>query len=225
MAFVEELARGLVAEVAPDELPVFEVVSAGYAQDPARVLGRDDYPGSMLGSGFDTVVLLVTPAALAVATAVHQHLMERASEFTVNSVIRVARKRWGSWQKKPEPVRETTEVMRDEAVAGTRKLVEELTGDAASPTGGGEVIRILLRRRADAGCASGTTVRFCALISAAPLGRWSRTRNSLRQATDGAWRESCRSAPTSTTGTWSPTQTSRAGGLSRPFESGVATPR
>jgi hypothetical protein len=112
MAFVEELARGLVAEVAPDELPVFEVVSAGYAQDPARVLGRGDCPGSVLGSGFDTVVLLVTPAALAVATAVYQHLMERASEFTVNSVIRVARKRWGSWQKKPEPVRETTERVR-----------------------------------------------------------------------------------------------------------------
>jgi hypothetical protein len=147
MAFVEDLARGLVAEVAPAELPMFELVSAGFEEDPARLLGRGGRPGSVLGSGFETVMLVVTPAALAVATAVYQQLVDRVAEFTVDSAITAARKRVRSRKKKPEPVPEITDADRDEAAAGTRKLIEEITGDAALADRCGDVVRVLLAQK------------------------------------------------------------------------------
>ncbi|MFC4063678.1 hypothetical protein [Actinoplanes subglobosus] len=147
MAFTDELARGLVAEISPAELPVFELVRAGFEEDPARMLGRGDRPGSVLGSGFETVLLVVTPVALAVAVAVQQQLIDRAAGFTVDAVIRAAKKGWRSRRGSPQPSPEITDSMRDEAAAGTRQLVEEITGDADLAVRCAEVIRILLAEK------------------------------------------------------------------------------
>lgn len=147
MAFTDDLARDLVAELAPDELPVFELVRAGFEQDPARMLGRGDRPGSVLGSGFETVLLVVTPVALAVAAAVQQHLIDRAAGFTVDAAVRAAKKGWRSRRGSPPPPPEITDSMRDEVTSGTRQLVEEITGDVELAARCAAVIRILLAEK------------------------------------------------------------------------------
>jgi hypothetical protein len=75
---VVELARSVVRDVAPQELPMFRANSALYLKDPAKAQqpdsqrkgGADDLLG--FGAGID--LTLVTPVALAVATEVIKFL-------------------------------------------------------------------------------------------------------------------------------------------------------
>jgi hypothetical protein len=69
--FVLDLARGIVGEVAPEEPPGFAILGEAFMRDPARVLSSRSRPGTVLGSGIDTVLLYVTPLALATATIVY----------------------------------------------------------------------------------------------------------------------------------------------------------
>src|SRR6266700_2706585 len=68
---VERLAREAVTSLAPGELKVFDSVARPYLDDPggmARAIGAsEDDP---LSSGLSTVVALLTPAAVLVATTV-----------------------------------------------------------------------------------------------------------------------------------------------------------
>ncbi len=68
---VQQLARGVVADVAPAELPIFNAVSRAYAKDPDWALksaaGRDEVLGFGIEAG-----LLLTPAVIAIAeTVIH----------------------------------------------------------------------------------------------------------------------------------------------------------
>jgi hypothetical protein len=74
---VTDIARVVVAEVAPAELPTFRAVSEAYFADPARALAGDRDRGP-LQIGEAEVVVLVTPVALAVATEVTRYLFEEA---------------------------------------------------------------------------------------------------------------------------------------------------
>jgi len=63
---VADLARDMVAEIAPQELPTFRAQSEAYFKDPERALkgqaGKDD----MLGFGVGAAVTFLTPVVLAV---------------------------------------------------------------------------------------------------------------------------------------------------------------
>ena len=107
------------------------------------MLGRGDRPGAVLGSGLDTVVLVVSPVALAVATAVYQNLVDKTGEFTANWVIKAARRRFGH---RP-PVPEITDEARESAMAGTRKLIDELTTDPELAVRCAAVVGILLAEK------------------------------------------------------------------------------
>jgi hypothetical protein len=60
------LARSVVAQVAPQELPMFKAVSKAYAQDPERV-ARADSKDEMLGFGILAAAPLLTPIVISVA--------------------------------------------------------------------------------------------------------------------------------------------------------------
>ncbi|MFC4532571.1 hypothetical protein [Sphaerisporangium dianthi] len=71
---VADIARTMVAEVRPAELPTFRAVSKAYFADPARSLAGGNGGGGPLRIGDTGIVLLLTPVALAAATEVAQYL-------------------------------------------------------------------------------------------------------------------------------------------------------
>jgi hypothetical protein len=71
---VAALARGAVASTAPEELPLFRRTSEAYFEDPSQVLASPKSKDEALGFGVEAAVVLMTPAALAVATSVIQYL-------------------------------------------------------------------------------------------------------------------------------------------------------
>jgi hypothetical protein len=83
--FVVDTARDVVADLAPDELALFEPVSRAYLRDPKKVLSDRERPGAVLGSGLDIAVTVLSPVALGVATAVYEHLLDKAGEKIVES--------------------------------------------------------------------------------------------------------------------------------------------
>ena len=78
---VSEIARGIIAEVAPDELPMFGMASDAYMRDPTRAAGNAD-PDEMLGFGGGELELL-TPVVLTVTSGVVSYLL--------NSVLAAAK--------------------------------------------------------------------------------------------------------------------------------------
>jgi len=77
-AVVADLARQLVVESAPEELPLFGATSEAYFESPEKTLERRGDKDEMLGFGVEAAVILLTPVALDVAKRVVLFL---ASEF------------------------------------------------------------------------------------------------------------------------------------------------
>ena len=70
------LARRAVADVAPQELPIFGPTSRAYFEDPKRAAGQPSTAEDMLGFGAEVGLALtyLTPAALEVARSVAAYL-------------------------------------------------------------------------------------------------------------------------------------------------------
>ena len=83
--FVVDTARSVVTDLAPDELALFEPVSRAYLRDPKKVLSDRERPGAVLGSGIDIAIALLSPVALAVATSVYEHLLDKTGEKIVEA--------------------------------------------------------------------------------------------------------------------------------------------
>lgn len=74
---VTELARAVVAQAAPEELPLFGAMSRAYAADPGRTRTRSG-GDEALGFGLAEAATLLTPIAL---LAAHQVARSLAEEF------------------------------------------------------------------------------------------------------------------------------------------------
>lgn len=75
---IARIARDLVGQLSPQELPLFRATSAAYFRNPAAVkssAGRD----AMLGFGTSDAVNLIAPIALAVTAAVVSALTQEVS--------------------------------------------------------------------------------------------------------------------------------------------------
>lgn len=103
--FVTATARYVVANIAVEELEFFDVVSTAYCRNPGKLLADRVRPGEQLGSGFDTVVPVVSPVALAVAFSVYQHLVDRAGEAVVRRGVHVLRRLRRRVEPDPELLR------------------------------------------------------------------------------------------------------------------------
>jgi hypothetical protein len=78
-----EIARGAIARVAPQELPIFRVQSDAYFRSPEAALNRaaaSRAKDKALGFGVTEAMTLLTPVALAVAAGVVSFLLEIAHE-------------------------------------------------------------------------------------------------------------------------------------------------
>ncbi len=88
-----ELSRLVLADLAPQELPLFHATSAAHFDDPERFRRRSN-KDEMLGFGLD--VALLTPAVLGVVTSVVRFLVdevaESAKEEASASVIQFVRR-------------------------------------------------------------------------------------------------------------------------------------
>ncbi|MDP9643228.1 hypothetical protein J2S53_003173 [Actinopolyspora lacussalsi] len=82
-------ARRVVESLAPEELPFFEAASEEFLRDPERATAIRRRGDEALGSGIDTVVALLSPAALAVAAAIYDQLVDRAGDAVVRGGDRV----------------------------------------------------------------------------------------------------------------------------------------
>ncbi|MGJ7441996.1 hypothetical protein [Aquipuribacter sp. MA13-6] len=87
-ATVEALARDLLADVSPAELPLFRATADSYFADPDRALsarGRSDEP---LGFGIEAAVTLVGPFALDLVRRVLTSLTDRVGDALAEAVAR-----------------------------------------------------------------------------------------------------------------------------------------
>jgi hypothetical protein len=84
-ALVSDVARDVLAEIAPDELPIFQAASKAYFADPKAVAKQAKSKDSMLGMGPDSVTLL-TPAVLHVVTEVCIFLAPVATEVAKSAL-------------------------------------------------------------------------------------------------------------------------------------------
>jgi len=67
---ISELAREQVAQLAPDELPLFRPTSEAYFKDPTKTLKTQSGGDEVLGFGAQAALTFLTPIALAVVTEV-----------------------------------------------------------------------------------------------------------------------------------------------------------
>jgi hypothetical protein len=72
-ALVRDLARKLLRETAPEELPLLRPASERYFADPEKALRKRRQEQEVLGFGGEAVVALLTPIVLTVATDVLSH--------------------------------------------------------------------------------------------------------------------------------------------------------
>ena len=78
---IQELSKQLVSQFAPEELEIFDELYGDYQKhpnEPASERGMDD----PLGSGLGEILVVITPAATAMATAV--------VSFILNEVLKAA---------------------------------------------------------------------------------------------------------------------------------------
>ncbi len=77
---ISEVARGLITDLAPQELPLFRANSAAYFRDPEKALQSQSAKDDMLGFGAGDAVVLLTPIVLAVINDVIGYLIEEVTK-------------------------------------------------------------------------------------------------------------------------------------------------
>jgi hypothetical protein len=90
-----ELARSVVSEIAPSELPLFEIMSRSFAANPRRVRirrGGDEE----LGFGIAESAMLVTPVALAAIREIALFLAHAAADAVAARITRLFRRDSGT---------------------------------------------------------------------------------------------------------------------------------
>jgi hypothetical protein len=85
-ATVEALARQIVAEVSPAELPLFRATADSYFADPDGALAVRGRKDEALGFGAETVVALVGPFALDLVRRVLGRLVDRLGDVVADAV-------------------------------------------------------------------------------------------------------------------------------------------
>jgi hypothetical protein len=85
-ALVTDVARDVLAEIAPDELPIFAAASRAYAADPAAALRGLGDKDDVLGFGLEALAAAATPVVLIVVTEVFQFLTGVATKAATDGL-------------------------------------------------------------------------------------------------------------------------------------------
>lgn len=98
-AAVEALARQVVSQVSPAELPLFSATAARYRTDPAGTVNPKRSGDAALGFGAEAAVVLVTPFVLDLLTRTLRRIGEKLGESAADGIAgRITR--W--FARKPE---------------------------------------------------------------------------------------------------------------------------
>lgn len=99
--FAATLARDLVSQMAPEEIPLFRATSEAYFKDPQATLKDGESREEMLGFGTAEALSLLTPVAIAVSIEMLKFLTEEVkksfkaeSSSMVNDVVKGMFKRF-----------------------------------------------------------------------------------------------------------------------------------
>jgi hypothetical protein len=74
------LARELVSNTAPQEIPLFRTISENYFMNPEKPLGSSKSKDELLGFGYGEAVAYATPVILSVAASVITFLYEEVKK-------------------------------------------------------------------------------------------------------------------------------------------------
>ncbi len=77
---VNEIALDVVAEIAPQELPIFRATSSSYFADPVGAMKSLQPQDNPLGFGIESTAILLTPVVLHILSEVFQILTEIAKK-------------------------------------------------------------------------------------------------------------------------------------------------
>ncbi|MEV7968165.1 hypothetical protein AB0O34_19575 [Sphaerisporangium sp. NPDC088356] len=121
---VADLARIMVAEVRPAELPMFRPMSEAYFADPERSLAGGDGGGGPLRIGETGLVLLLTPVALAAAEEVTKYLFGEAIRPALVRGGAAVRRLFGIGGRPGKS--ETAVRLTDEQWAHVHRIVEDV---------------------------------------------------------------------------------------------------
>lgn len=101
---ITEIARDVIKELAPEEVPMFSAVSQAYFADPRRATSGKGSRRSPLGFGSEAVELILTPVVLAAtAKAVEclaeirfQHITREGTVSALRRIFRVGQRSQGA---------------------------------------------------------------------------------------------------------------------------------
>ena len=85
---IADVARDVLSEIAPDELPIFPAASRAYIADPAAALRGLGAKDEMLGFGIEALAVAVTPVVLVVVTEVFQFLTGVAAKAVADGLAK-----------------------------------------------------------------------------------------------------------------------------------------
>ena len=77
---VTEVARDVLSEIAPEEMPIFPAASRAYFADPAAAVRQLRAKDNVLGFGMEALAVAVTPAVLAILSEVFGFLTRVAAK-------------------------------------------------------------------------------------------------------------------------------------------------
>jgi hypothetical protein len=83
---VDALARQVIADQSPAELPLFAATAERYHADPASTLSAGSKTDETLGFGVETAVVLLTPFALDLVKRIFTQLAEKLGDSAANSL-------------------------------------------------------------------------------------------------------------------------------------------
>jgi hypothetical protein len=132
---IANVARDLVAQLAPEELPLFQAHSAAYFKDPQKVLKGQRGEDEMLGFGTGEAISLLTPIALTISVEVIKFVTEEVkksfkaeSSSMINDLVKSMFEKYRSAEEKKEKPASTLltleqlKEVRKIAIAKARKL-------------------------------------------------------------------------------------------------------
>jgi len=127
---VEDLARAVVAAVAPEEIAFFDDLCAAFFDDPVEALQPPDHTEEPLAGGLSETVNLVTPLVLAALSGVVSDTIKDAT----GEAIRAGRRRVSRWRRKrrhqaggePDPRHAPVPELDAAAVGQVRADIEKL---------------------------------------------------------------------------------------------------
>jgi hypothetical protein len=82
----DALAKRIVSEVSPAELPLFDLTAARYHADPAGALDAKGSSDEALGFGVDTAVVLIAPFALDLVKRIITRIAEKVGDGAADSL-------------------------------------------------------------------------------------------------------------------------------------------